>query len=181
MSLFKTFLLISLINVNVSAYAESDANRGAQVVNDNCGRCHNLRPVQTFSTSDWAVILLHMRERAHLTGIETASVLAFYTSLQPSEVNTTGPMQAYELSTVADPARGRELANRFACQACHVMAGGGGTLGPKLDGVVRSKGEVFVRDKILNPQSSNPTSSMPKIPLSNGELDALIAYLKSLD
>lgn len=178
----KIFALFALPFLAPAASADADVTHGAQVVNENCGRCHNARPVQEFRTAQWGVILPHMRERAHLTGAETEAVLAFFASLQapPTDAAMT---TAVPLATgaSAEPDRGRELAARYACQACHVMAGAGGTLGPSLDGVVKRKGQPFVREKIRDPQLSNPTSAMPKLPLGDADLDAVVAYLTTLD
>ena len=43
---------------------------GAELINNNCARCHNSRPVREFSIGEWRVIMPHMREKAHLTGSE---------------------------------------------------------------------------------------------------------------
>ena len=36
---------------------------GAELINNNCARCHNSRPVREFSISEWRVIMPHMREK----------------------------------------------------------------------------------------------------------------------
>lgn len=53
---------------------------GAQLWNDNCYRCHNLRGPETFNAAQWDVITHHMRLRANLTGAETRKITAFLKS-----------------------------------------------------------------------------------------------------
>jgi hypothetical protein len=48
-----------------------------QLWSDNCARCHNSRPPDEFSDSQWAVIVHHMRLRANLTGEEQRKITQF--------------------------------------------------------------------------------------------------------
>ena len=50
---------------------------GAQLWADNCSRCHNIRPPQSFSDTQWQTITHHMRLRANLTGEETRKITEF--------------------------------------------------------------------------------------------------------
>jgi len=50
---------------------------GAQLWAENCSRCHNIRPPQGFSDSQWQAITHHMRLRANLTGEETRKITEF--------------------------------------------------------------------------------------------------------
>lgn len=50
---------------------------GAQLWADNCSRCHNIRPPQSFSDTQWQAITHHMRLRADLTGEETRKITEF--------------------------------------------------------------------------------------------------------
>lgn len=50
---------------------------GAQIFNDNCMRCHNVRSPRERSDADWSTIMLHMRARANLTKAETRAVTVF--------------------------------------------------------------------------------------------------------
>jgi mono/diheme cytochrome c family protein len=53
---------------------------GAQLWAENCSRCHNIRPPQSFSDAQWQAIAHHMRLRANLTGQETRAVTDFLQS-----------------------------------------------------------------------------------------------------
>lgn len=50
---------------------------GARLWADNCIRCHNLRPPESLTDSQWEVVIHHMRVRANLTADEHRAILAF--------------------------------------------------------------------------------------------------------
>jgi len=59
-----------------SVFAEQD-KPGAQLWSENCSRCHNIRPPESFSDAQWDTIVHHMRHRADLTGGETRKIVEF--------------------------------------------------------------------------------------------------------
>jgi len=66
--------LVSGIAACTSAPAvESPAHLWA----DNCQRCHNLRPPDTYDDAGWHLVLAHMRVRAYLTEPEAQAILEF--------------------------------------------------------------------------------------------------------
>jgi len=50
---------------------------GAQLWAENCSRCHNIRPPESFSDAQWAAVVHHMRLRADLTGEEQRTITEF--------------------------------------------------------------------------------------------------------
>jgi len=50
---------------------------GAQLWAENCSRCHNLQPPQRYSNAQWDVVVLHMRQRANLTGQDARLITRF--------------------------------------------------------------------------------------------------------
>lgn len=50
---------------------------GAELWAENCSRCHNFRPPQSYSEAQWHAVVHHMRLRANLTGEEARSITAF--------------------------------------------------------------------------------------------------------
>ena len=60
----------------VSFFSAQD-KPGAQLWADNCSRCHNIRPPQSFSDTQWETIVHHMRFRANLTGVEARKIAEF--------------------------------------------------------------------------------------------------------
>lgn len=154
--------------------AESQPINGAEVFNNNCTRCHNARSLDEFSLEEWAVIMPHMREKAHLTGKETDAVMQFV-ALVKNDIGESNTFQNNQPTL-----SGKALFTKYSCQGYHSIKGKGGSVGPALDSIVGSKGEEFFIQKLKNPQFNNPSSPMPKMPLNGAEIDALLDYLKNL-
>ncbi|MBO6514865.1 MAG: c-type cytochrome [Phycisphaerales bacterium] len=170
-NLSTVFLLFSLFFANPGV-AEDDVTAGARVYNENCSRCHNARPVQEFHADEWSVIVPHMREKAHLSGTEAKQLEAFIAvTLTADKVSQVADEQTEDID-------GPALVQKFACAACHKMNGTGGALGPSLDDVVQRMGREDVIKKILEPTFNNPSSSMPRFPLSEAEAAAITDTFK---
>ncbi|NHA05570.1 cytochrome c [Mucilaginibacter rubeus] len=50
---------------------------GSQLWSENCQRCHNAPPISAFTSSEWGIVNLHMRQRAVLTDDQYKKILAF--------------------------------------------------------------------------------------------------------
>lgn len=75
---------------------------------------------------------------------------------------------------------GEKLFNR-KCTMCHVVRGRGGAIGPDLTKVAARMSESQLQSKVAYPKKSHPGTSMPSFAtLEAGEMQALIAYLKTL-
>lgn len=66
------------------------------------------------------------------------------------------------------------------CKACHSLRGQGGAVGPALDGVGSRRNADYLRSWLLDPVAVKPDSKMPKLPLSETELNELVTYLSQL-
>ena len=150
----------------------AEVGSGAEIINNNCARCHNSRPIQEFSIQEWSVIMPHMREKAHLTGKETEAVMDFLKTISSVPYKDAADVVAIPVMD------GGALMTKYGCQGCHSFNGQGGALGPALDNTVEQKGAEFVRKKLTNPQFNNPASAMPKLPLSTAQIDALVDFLE---
>ena len=53
---------------------------GQQIWAETCSRCHNVRSPSEFNSGQWDVIVMHMRQRANLTGPEARAVAEFLKS-----------------------------------------------------------------------------------------------------
>lgn len=145
--------------------------KGARLYSENCGRCHNPRPASEYSKREWSVVMPHMREKAHMTGEESLAVEAFLASTLTAEI-VNKPIAA------DTPQRsGKELIAQFGCQGCHQIKGVGGKLGPSLDGVVKDKGQEFLLKKLKNPKFNNASTAMPRYPMTDAEMQAILDYL----
>ncbi len=169
-----TLLTLLLVPFAQSSFAEDDVTAGARIYNENCSRCHNARPVQEFHAGEWSVIVPHMREKAHLSGAEAKQLEAFIAvTLTVDRVSNVEP-EPKETEDID----GMALVQKFACAACHKLNGTGGALGPTLDNVVDKMGRENVARKILEPTFNNPSSSMPRFPLSEAEASAIVDALR---
>lgn len=70
--------------------------------------------------------------------------------------------------------------NRFGCLSCHSLNGEGGNVAVDLSDVITRRGEEFVRRKLRNPQFNNAATPMPKMNLSDSDIELLIEYLKNI-
>lgn len=59
------------------AAATPAAKGGAQLWQESCSRCHNIRSPSEFSNTEWEILVHHMRFRANLTGQEERRILEF--------------------------------------------------------------------------------------------------------
>ena len=55
----------------------SSSQSGAQLWAENCSRCHNIRPPQSYSDAQWQAVVMHMRLRADLSGPEQRKITEF--------------------------------------------------------------------------------------------------------
>lgn len=176
--------------------SQEQVSEGAAVYGRMCGRCHNPRSPLEHTDAEWITIANHMRVRANLTGAEIRAVLAFVqaTNTSPLELATLPVADPQQLRPAAPsvptgPAsdapeaieRGGALVTEKACVGCHVIGKTGGPVGPSLNGVVRRRGAVFVRQKLAAPSFDNPTSMMPNFGLTQEQIEAIVAYLATLD
>jgi len=67
-----------------SSQVATGVERGAEIWQNTCYRCHNRRPATEFSAEEWAVLVDHMRTRADLTRTEAEAVTAFLQELADS-------------------------------------------------------------------------------------------------
>jgi len=165
-------IFVLLVSLFTSLHVDSsEPLSGAELINNNCARCHNSRPIQEFSMSEWKVIMPHMREKAHLTGAEVQAILTFMEiAATPARAEK---VVAPEIVSV-DP---REVLTRYGCQGCHQVQGAGGTLGPSLDNIISDKGRAFFLRKVKEPQFNNASSAMPQMPITDEELEVLAEFL----
>lgn len=75
---------------------------------------------------------------------------------------------------------GLRLYRDLRCVYCHRIAGKGGVVGPELDKVAGDESEEWLAKHFRDPKSVTPGSAMPKLNLLDDEIDALVAYMKSL-
>jgi len=65
------------------------------------------------------------------------------------------------------------------CIACHALGGQGGQIGPALDNIGATRDKDYIIRWLRNPMEIKPDSKMPKLPLSEGDIAELSAFLSN--
>ncbi|MCB1174756.1 MAG: c-type cytochrome [Leptospiraceae bacterium] len=66
------------------------------------------------------------------------------------------------------------------CVACHAIGGQGGNVGPALDGVASRLDAAYLSKWLHDPQAVKPGTNMPKLSLSEAEIQELVQFLSEL-
>lgn len=83
---------------------------------------------------------------------------------------------------LSDPvATGASLVEKYECRRCHRLNGQGALKAPNLDGVAQRLDSVSLRLWLQNPKNIKANTAMPNFKLSDSEIEALVAYLVSLN
>lgn len=78
-------------------------------------------------------------------------------------------------------AQGIRIVHQKGCMVCHTIHGVGGNVGPELNGVTSRYSEDWLRTWLQDPQAVRPGSRMPNFRFTEGEIGAVIEFLKTLD
>jgi len=77
-------------------------------------------------------------------------------------------------------ASGAALVEKHQCTSCHQINQEGRPFGPSLDGVTQRMEKDALHTWLIAPDKIKPGTAMPNFSLSDAEVDAIIAYLDSL-
>jgi mono/diheme cytochrome c family protein len=77
-------------------------------------------------------------------------------------------------------AEGKKLFVEQGCYGCHTVAGMGTPIAPDLSRIGGKYPESYLQRWLRDPSVQKPTAHMPKIALTEAEVQALAAYLASL-
>lgn len=77
-------------------------------------------------------------------------------------------------------ARGIEIVHQKACMVCHTINGVGGNIGPILNGVTTRHDEDWLWVWLRDPQAVRAGSRMPTFGFTPEEIEAVVAFLKTL-
>jgi len=120
-----------------------------------------------------------------LNAEEAENLVSFLTWI--SKIDTNGWPPKPILAAAAgmggkEQSRGQQIYQSQGCSGCHTMNGIGGTSGPDLTSVGKTRNNVEWHIKHLkDPRSVVPNSAMPPFPgLSDDDLKSLAAYLVTL-
>jgi len=131
---------------------------------------------------------------AEFCGIQHADMAFFVRAMPADEFDAWLDARRDAPPAPTDPqlAAGRSAFESLACAGCHTVAGTSarGTVGPDLTDVgsrrTLAAGTIAntpdeLRRWILDPQGVKPGNRMPAVQVAPAQLDALVAYLESLD
>ncbi len=76
--------------------------------------------------------------------------------------------------------RGKQVFISQGCYGCHMVGTAGTPIGPDLSRVGFKYPEAYLARWLRDPSAQKPTAHMPKIDLTEAEVQALSAYLASL-
>lgn len=120
----------------------------------------------------------------HFTPEETDDLVAFMEWVGTMDLNGFPPKP--NLMPVAVPAGPavavvgtRPQVFNQLCIACHSLGGQGGLVGPALDGVGGRLDADYLRRWLHDPIAVKADAKMPKLPLSDGQIDELVAFLST--
>lgn len=98
---------------------------------------------------------------------------------RPSQAPVSPTVES-QPATPAPPAQIQALLTSKGCLGCHMLGGSGGTLGPALDQVGARRDQATIAKIIADPRSVNPAATMPVLPMSDMERQAIAEYLAGL-
>ncbi|MBE2269266.1 MAG: cytochrome c [Anaerolinea sp.] len=75
-------------------------------------------------------------------------------------------------------ADGQVVWREHGCESCHTLFGQGGAFAPDLTRIYSQRGDLYLRDFLVNPQAYHPDQRvMPSFGLTRTETDSLLSYL----
>ncbi|MFP5520629.1 MAG: c-type cytochrome, partial [Bdellovibrionia bacterium] len=90
------------------------------------------------------------------------------------------PLAPKKAAAVHDPLSGSvamPTTYQQVCTACHALAGQGGNVGPALDGIASRQTREWLTAWIKDPKSVKADTTMPTLPLSDADLEAIVNFL----
>ncbi len=140
---------------------------------------------------------LYLGQCAEFCGLSHPNMKFSVLAQTPEEFDAWIEAQAQE-AEVAEEGLAAEGQNLFAeqgCVSCHAVAGHPDNLdiriGPNLThfntreefagGILDVQNDDHLRAWLANPQAEKPGAQMPNLNLSEGDIEALVAYLRTLD
>lgn len=112
---------------------------------------------------------------------EETRALAAFLSTQRDTTRIKKPSFELRVNDSAIVAEGKQIFQEYACYGCHKIAGEGGEVGPDLNGAGSRLRPSYLAAFLQNPQAFIPGSPMKNLDLWEEEVQALAAYLISLE
>ena len=128
-------------------------------------------------------------QKYDFTEAQIEDLVAFFGWVNKMDLNGFPPAPTLASSAAPSPSStapvarddGRPEIFDQMCVACHAVDGRGGAVGPALDGVAKRMDAATLNRWLHDPGSVRPGARMPKLALSEVQIDALVAFLRTLD
>lgn len=123
------------------------------------------------------------------TDQEIEDLVAFLQWVNEMDLNGFPPAPTLASSAAPSPSStspvarddGRPRVFDQMCVACHALDGRGGAVGPALDGVATRMDAAALDRWLHDPAAERPGTAMPQLPLTEAQIDELVAFLGTLD
>lgn len=127
--------------------------------------------------------MIRQRLSAFLVGLVLITTAALDAQVPtPARVDSTGMQGRPAPVDSALAATGRELADQYACRACHAYtASEPKAMGPSLNGIFQRRDAAYLDQKLAEPQFDDPKSQMPKLPLTASQRRAVVEFMRTLN
>ncbi len=66
------------------------------------------------------------------------------------------------------------------CLTCHMIGGNGGEVGPALDGIASRRDATYLKNWLKDPSQIKADAKMPKLELTDQEIDEMVSFLTEL-
>jgi ubiquinol-cytochrome c reductase cytochrome b subunit len=109
----------------------------------------------------------------------TAAAVAGTPRAEVVAVDYSGPTDWLQLTP--EEMAGVAYFREESCATCHALGDSGGKVGPDLTRIPIRKNAAWMLEHFKRPSAMRPGTSMPPIQLSDGQLNALAAYLLKLN
>ena len=98
------------------------------------------------------------------------------------DTHTTIPKRTNIDKLTDEVVLGKRVWHKYNCNDCHTILGIGGYYSPDVTKAYSTRGEIWLRAFLKNPESPDPQRrKMPNFNLSEDEINKLIAYFKWVD
>lgn len=136
----------------------------------------NRNPVHTQCRYTVSPVVTGQRRSSAINNRAILGTLCLAFVIYTAYVYTAGTARDDLPAMSAIERHGADVYQHYNCVACHQFYGLGGYMGPDLTNVVSNRGQAYARAFI-----TAGTATMPRLGLSDDEVDAVLAYLAFVD
>jgi nitric oxide reductase subunit C len=91
--------------------------------------------------------------------------------------DTMGKLDKRAPEITAQVNAGKMVWHKYDCIGCHTILGNGSYFAPELAKITEKKPKEYLKKFLMDPRSTNPQATMPKLGIRSEEADDLLAFL----